>query len=120
MTPPALSPSGYRGQRRRHYPQCERSSSPIPDIDIARLASVWPELAALTPEIAEQLEIDARYAGYLERQQRDIASFRSDEALLLPPDLDYAAVGSLSREILRQARRSRGRRRSAPPLASPG
>ena len=54
---------------------------------------------ALAPEIAEQLEIDARYAGYLERQERDIASFRRDEALLLPPDLDYGAVGSLSREI---------------------
>jgi tRNA uridine 5-carboxymethylaminomethyl modification enzyme len=70
-----------------------------PEIDIARLVRVWPELGALTPEIAEQLEIDARYAGYLERQQRDIVSFRNDEALLLPPDLDYAVVGSLSREI---------------------
>jgi tRNA uridine 5-carboxymethylaminomethyl modification enzyme len=70
-----------------------------PGIHVARLAAVWPELGALAPEIAEQLEIDARYAGYLERQQRDIASFRRDEALLLPADLDYAAVGSLSREI---------------------
>src|SRR5271167_572152 len=58
------------------------------EIDLARLAQVWPELAALAPEIAEQLEIDARYAGYLDRQERDIASFRRDEAL-----------GSLSREI---------------------
>ena len=69
------------------------------EIDLARLSRVWPELAALAPEIADQLEIDARYAGYLERQERDIASFRRDEGLLLPPDLDYAAVGSLSREI---------------------
>ncbi len=51
------------------------------------------------PEIAEQVEIDARYAGYLERQERDIAAFRRDEALLLPADLDYATIGSLSREI---------------------
>jgi tRNA uridine 5-carboxymethylaminomethyl modification enzyme len=70
-----------------------------PGIDLARLAEVWPELGSLSPEIAEQLEIDARYAGYLERQERDIESFRRDEALLLPADLDYAAVGSLSREI---------------------
>jgi tRNA uridine 5-carboxymethylaminomethyl modification enzyme len=70
-----------------------------PGIDLARLAQVWPELAELAPEIGEQLEIDARYAGYLERQELDIASFRRDEALLLPPDLDYAAVGSLSHEI---------------------
>ena len=70
-----------------------------PGIDLARLAAIWPELGAVAPEIAEQVEIDARYAGYLERQQRDIAAFRRDEALLLPADLDYAAVGSLSREI---------------------
>jgi tRNA uridine 5-carboxymethylaminomethyl modification enzyme len=70
-----------------------------PGIDVARLAPVWPELAALPPDIAEQLEIDARYAGYLDRQARDIAAFRRDEALLLPEALDYAAVGSLSAEI---------------------
>src|SRR4029077_17530595 len=46
-----------------------------PGIDVARLAAIWPALGALAPEIAEQLEIDARYAGYLERQARDIAAF---------------------------------------------
>ncbi len=70
-----------------------------PGIDVARLAAVWPELAALPAAIAEQLEIDARYAGYLDRQARDIAAFRRDEALQLPPSLDYAAIGSLSAEI---------------------
>ena len=70
-----------------------------PGLDLRRLAVIWTELAALAPEIAEQVEIDARYAGYLERQERDIAAFRRDEALLLPADLDYATVGSLSREV---------------------
>jgi tRNA uridine 5-carboxymethylaminomethyl modification enzyme len=70
-----------------------------PEIDLARLAAIWPELGGIAPEIAEQLEIDARYAGYLERQERDIAAFRRDEALLLPDDLDYATVGGLSNEI---------------------
>jgi tRNA uridine 5-carboxymethylaminomethyl modification enzyme len=70
-----------------------------PGVDVARLAAVWPELAALPAAIAEQLEIDARYAGYLDRQARDIAAFRRDEALLLPPSLDYAAIASLSAEI---------------------
>jgi len=69
------------------------------DIDVARLAAIWPQLADIKPEIAEQLEIDARYAGYLERQGRDIAAFRRDEALLLPAVLDYAAIGGLSVEI---------------------
>jgi tRNA uridine 5-carboxymethylaminomethyl modification enzyme len=70
-----------------------------PGIDVARLAAVWPALGALASDIAEQLEIDARYAGYLDRQARDIAAFRRDEALVLPDTLDYAAVGSLSAEI---------------------
>jgi tRNA uridine 5-carboxymethylaminomethyl modification enzyme len=70
-----------------------------PDIDVARLAAIWPELEGISPDIAEQLEIDARYAGYVERQSADIRAFRRDEALHLPDDLDYAAVGSLSNEI---------------------
>ncbi len=70
-----------------------------PDIDVARLAAIWPRLAGLAPAIAEQLEIDARYAGYLDRQERDIAAFRRDEALLLPETVDYAAIGGLSAEI---------------------
>ena len=70
-----------------------------PDIDVAKLAAVWPQLGAVPPPIAEQLEIDARYAGYLGRQARDIAAFRRDEALELPAALDYAAVGGLSAEI---------------------
>jgi tRNA uridine 5-carboxymethylaminomethyl modification enzyme len=70
-----------------------------PGIDMARLAAIWPELRAISPDIAEQLAIDALYAGYLERQARDITAFRRDEALLLPDGLDYGAVGGLSAEI---------------------
>jgi tRNA uridine 5-carboxymethylaminomethyl modification enzyme len=70
-----------------------------PEVDMARLAGVWPELGGIASDVAEQLEIDARYSGYLERQARDIASFRRDEALTLPATLDYGAVGGLSAEI---------------------
>jgi tRNA uridine 5-carboxymethylaminomethyl modification enzyme len=70
-----------------------------PDIDVARLAQVWPELAAIPRDIAEQLEIDARYSGYLDRQARDIAAFRRDEALTLSDALDYAEIGGLSAEV---------------------
>ncbi|MGE0154463.1 MAG: tRNA uridine-5-carboxymethylaminomethyl(34) synthesis enzyme MnmG [Reyranellaceae bacterium] len=70
-----------------------------PEIDFARLAAIWPELASLDRDTAEQLEIDGRYAGYLARQQKDIDAFRRDEALALPADLDYAAIGSLSTEM---------------------
>jgi tRNA uridine 5-carboxymethylaminomethyl modification enzyme len=69
-----------------------------PDIDVARLGEIWPELGAISQDIAEQLEIDARYSGYLDRQARDIAGFRRDEALALPDALDYAQIGGLSAE----------------------
>src|SRR6516165_5744147 len=98
MTPPALKRRGIAVNE----DGIARSAAELlahPGIDLARLAQLWPELGALAPDIAEQLEIDARYAAYLERQERDIAAFRRDESLLLPPDLDYAAVGCLSREI---------------------
>jgi tRNA uridine 5-carboxymethylaminomethyl modification enzyme len=70
-----------------------------PSIDLRQLSNIWPQLAAVEPAIAEQLEIDSRYAGYLDRQARDIVAFRRDEALLLPEGLDYAAIGGLSAEI---------------------
>ncbi|MBF0393893.1 MAG: tRNA uridine-5-carboxymethylaminomethyl(34) synthesis enzyme MnmG, partial [Alphaproteobacteria bacterium] len=70
-----------------------------PEMTMARLAAVWPELAALPPAVVEQVEIEGRYAGYLDRQAADIRAFRRDESLTLAPDLDYGAVGSLSNEV---------------------
>jgi tRNA uridine 5-carboxymethylaminomethyl modification enzyme len=70
-----------------------------PDIGWDCLQTLWPEIGTVAPEIAEQLAIDARYEGYLARQRQDIAAYRRDEALELPADLDYAAVGALSNEI---------------------
>ena len=48
----------------------------------------------MAAEIRKQLEIDALYASYIERQDADIRAYRRDEALRLPADLDYAAVSS--------------------------
>ena len=78
-----------------------------PDFDLARLAGMWPDLAGLRPDVAEQLEIEARYAGYLERQEADIRAFRRDESLELPEDIDYAAIGSLSTEVRSKLERAR-------------
>ncbi len=78
-----------------------------PDIDLSVLTRIWPELAEITGDIAEQLEIDGKYAGYLDRQEADIRAFRKDESLELPDDLDLDAVGSLSTEIRTKLRQSR-------------
>jgi tRNA uridine 5-carboxymethylaminomethyl modification enzyme len=70
-----------------------------PAVDVSRLGALWPELRELPREVAEQLEIDARYAGYLERQEADVRAFRRDEALALAPDLSYESIGGLSTEV---------------------
>jgi tRNA uridine 5-carboxymethylaminomethyl modification enzyme len=68
---------------------------------------LWPELADISEPILEQLSADSIYAGYLERQEADIAAFRKEEALGLPQDLDYAAVAGLSTELVLKLNRIR-------------
>lgn len=70
-----------------------------PEIDLARLTNIWPQLQSLTGEIGQQLEIDAKYSGYLDRQKADIAAFRRDESLQIPIMLEYGAIGGLSAEV---------------------
>jgi len=70
-----------------------------PEISWQRLVELWPALSGVPGGIVEQLIIDARYEGYLARQRTDIAAYRRDEALELPDDLDYGAIGSLSNEV---------------------
>ncbi len=70
-----------------------------PDIDFPALQRVWPELRAIGSDVAQQMSIEAQYAGYLDRQRADIAALRTDEALRIPVDLDYGAVGGLSNEV---------------------
>ena len=74
-------------------------------VTVARLAAIWPELGDVRADVAEQLEIDARYHAYLDRQAADIAAFRKDEALAIPADIDYDAIGSLSNEVREKLRR---------------
>jgi len=69
-----------------------------PSIAFADLARIWPQIAGWSPAVREQVEIDAAYAGYLDRQAADVAAFRRDEDLMLPAALDYATVGGLSNE----------------------
>ncbi|MFM8755369.1 MAG: tRNA uridine-5-carboxymethylaminomethyl(34) synthesis enzyme MnmG [Phenylobacterium sp.] len=70
-----------------------------PTIGFEDLARIWPQIRAWSPAVREQVEIDAAYSGYLDRQAADAEAFRRDESLRLPAGLDYAAVGGLSNEI---------------------
>ncbi|RMF08118.1 MAG: tRNA uridine-5-carboxymethylaminomethyl(34) synthesis enzyme MnmG, partial [Alphaproteobacteria bacterium] len=78
-----------------------------PEVTFARLVDIWPDLAGTPRAVAEQIEIDAHYQGYLDRQQADIARFRKDEALRLADDLDYDGIGGLSAEVREKLKAAR-------------
>jgi tRNA uridine 5-carboxymethylaminomethyl modification enzyme len=69
------------------------------DITLTHLRAVWPELESIPGDIGAQIEIEALYAAYLDRQSEDVAALRRDESLTLPVDLDYDAIGGLSNEV---------------------
>ncbi len=73
-----------------------------PDISMETLKGIWPELAGLSGTVIEQIEADAVYAGYLERQQKDIEMYRRDENLKIPGDFDYSDLAGLSNELSRK------------------
>ena len=70
-----------------------------PEITLAELARIWPVIDTWPAFAREQIEIDAAYHGYLDRQDADVATFRRDENLTLPRDLDYLVLGGLSTEV---------------------
>ncbi|MDA4629725.1 hypothetical protein NZA98_01110 [Escherichia coli] len=71
----------------------------FPEIDLARLRLIWPELADINGRVVEALEIEAQYAVYLERQKADVAAMEREEALLIPQGIDFSMVSGLSNEL---------------------
>jgi tRNA uridine 5-carboxymethylaminomethyl modification enzyme len=80
-----------------------------PDVTLEQFLPAAPAIADWTPAVREQVEIDAAYAGYLDRQAVEAEALRRDEALSLPEDLDYAAIGGLSAEAREKLARVRPR-----------
>ena len=70
-----------------------------PGVDLTAFEAAWPAITRWSPAVREQVEIDAGYASYLDRQAADAAALRREEDLQVPSDLDYAAIGGLSHEI---------------------
>jgi tRNA uridine 5-carboxymethylaminomethyl modification enzyme len=70
-----------------------------PTIGMADLIRIWPQLAQCAPTIAQQIEIDAKYSVYLDRQAADVATYRRDEGLELPEGLNYSQMTALSMEV---------------------
>ena len=98
ITPAAAARAGLRlnqdGQRRT-----AQDLMAMPEVGLDGAVRLWPELAALPAFACEALEADALYAGYLARQEEEIALMRTEAARPLPPDTDYMAMPSLSMEL---------------------
>ena len=78
-----------------------------PEVSLDVLAGIWPQLLSWSPQVRAQIEAEATYAGYLDRQQADVDAFQRDEGLKLPAALDYAGVGGLSNEVREKLARVR-------------
>ena len=72
----------------------------FPELDEAALHRLSPELNDRIPrQVAEAVQ-DHRYAPYVARQQNEIARLRADEAVRIPPDIDYGSIAGLSNEMV--------------------
>ncbi|MDH5453404.1 MAG: tRNA uridine-5-carboxymethylaminomethyl(34) synthesis enzyme MnmG, partial [Paracoccaceae bacterium] len=78
-----------------------------PGVTFAQLSGVDPALAALPPEIGEQIARDALYATYIDRQNGDVQAMRRDEAHEISEDFDYSALPGLSNELKEKLSRRR-------------
>lgn len=84
----------HDGRRRSAYELLS-----YPEMSVGRLSEIWSQLGSVSPRIAAQLEIEARYAVYLDRQAADLAAFKRDEAIEIPLDFDYSVISGLSSEV---------------------
>jgi tRNA uridine 5-carboxymethylaminomethyl modification enzyme len=79
----------------------------LPSVGLEQLAAIWPEIGQIAPAIAAQIEVDARYASYVRRQELDVAALRKDEALRIPLELDFSSLPGLSTEVRQKLMRLR-------------
>ncbi len=69
------------------------------DIDFTDMVRIWPQLDRISADIAQQIQIDAGYSVYLERQKADIDAVLKDEARAIPADFSYEDIAGLSNEL---------------------
>ncbi|MEK9624047.1 MAG: tRNA uridine-5-carboxymethylaminomethyl(34) synthesis enzyme MnmG [Halieaceae bacterium] len=78
-----------------------------PELDYGIIERVAPADSAVSEAVAEQVTIQLKYAGYIDRQQQDIDRVQRHEAMSIPADLDFMSVDGLSNEIRQKLSESR-------------
>ena len=72
------------------------------DVSRETIIKIAPESKDVDNSVYEQVEIDAKYSGYLKREYEDIAVFKRDENLQIRDDINYAKIGGLSTEMIQR------------------
>ena len=70
------------------------------DIKLSDCVSLWPQIKDIPAYLHSQIETNCRYANYVKRQEADIEAMRRDDALQIPNDIDFSAIGGLSSESI--------------------
>ena len=68
-------------------------------VDMKKIRKIWPEIPYYGKIIDEQIEINAHYCGYLQKQKADILAFKRDENLTIPEKINYDSLSGLSNEV---------------------
>ena len=101
LTPNEAQGKGFKinqdGVRRRLFDILS-----FPDVTIDTVKEHWPEFNDYDVELQEQLEIDAKYAVYIERQKADVVALKRDEAMMLPVGLVFDEIAGLSNEVVQK------------------
>ncbi len=69
------------------------------NVNMAKIRQIFTDIPRYEVDLDKQVEIDAHYLGYLDRQSNDIASFKKDESIIIPDHFDYDSLSGLSNEI---------------------
>lgn len=79
----------------------------LPDVPRASLSDIWPEISEIGADVLDQMEHDARYAPYIERQKRDTEALQRDKMVEVPNDLNFLGISGLSGELAGKLNRIR-------------
>ena len=70
------------------------------EIKVEDIYRIWPKTKKIDFDIISQIKIDAKYSGYLKRQEYDISSFKKDEKIKIPRNINFKTIGGLSNEAI--------------------
>ncbi|MGC8965508.1 MAG: tRNA uridine-5-carboxymethylaminomethyl(34) synthesis enzyme MnmG [Caldimicrobium sp.] len=78
-----------------------------PEVNLKELCGIIEDLSKFSEDVLEEVEIEVKYSGYIEKQLKEVEKFKKWESMLLPEDLDYYAIPGLSNEIREKLSRHR-------------